>query len=179
MAQKSLPTLNKVNISLFWYVTLFNKYYMWFSTQTYLLIYYFHKYTESYNLTIKNLSWVTDNFTVEYKIYPVTVENYLTEKFQFNSSYLFSSNNNILILNLYFYEKNNWRLSDKNILKKNFNINPFYLIMSKIKRVKNLKLGYISVFSHRESYLGYTLSSKQKFLFKKSPNFFYKNYLYY
>lgn len=87
MSQKSLPTLNKVNTSMIWYVTLFYKHYRWLSSQYIYFLYFLNKlfiYLDFFfskfvwNVTLKNYfySYLQKPLITKYKkirfFYPVT-----------------------------------------------------------------------------------------------------------
>lgn len=57
MAQKSHPIVNKVNTSMFWYSTLYCKYYKWLSAQFLYLFYFLNKMFIKLNVFSSTVCW--------------------------------------------------------------------------------------------------------------------------
>jgi hypothetical protein len=79
MAQKSLPVLNKINVSMTWYVTLYNKYYKWLSLNTIFCVFMYIKILSFFDIFCTNMLWEDKlsshnrTFTSGRFFYPVTI----------------------------------------------------------------------------------------------------------
>lgn len=104
MAQKSLPNLNKVNTSMIWYSTFYNKHYKWLSSQSIYFLYFFNKLTVYLDLFFYNLFWIP--FEKTHWSYGIKKMSYFkaheTRFFKPVTSYLISTNRANLIFNLYY-----------------------------------------------------------------------------
>ncbi len=104
MAQKSFPTLNKVNTSMIWYSTFYNKHQKWLSSQYLYFLYFFNKLTVYLDLYFFNLFWVDfEKTTLSYgfRKYTLLTKNE-TRFFKPVTSYLINLRTNNLILNIYY-----------------------------------------------------------------------------
>ena len=104
MAQKSLPNLNKINTSMIWYSTFYNKYYKWLSSQYLYFLYFFNKLTVYLDLFFFNLFWVEYEKTTlsyGYKKYTLWAKNEL-RFYKPVTAYLINLKNLNLILNIYY-----------------------------------------------------------------------------
>jgi hypothetical protein len=63
MAQKSLPVLNKINVSMTWYVTIYSKYYKWLSLNLLFCTFMFIKILTTFDLFNLKLIWQDDTLT--------------------------------------------------------------------------------------------------------------------
>lgn len=104
MAQKSLPNVNKVNTSMIWYSTFYNKHYKWLSAQSIYFLYFFNKLTIYLDLFFYNLLWVSfEKTTLHYgfkKVSYFKVQE--TRFFKPVTSYLITTNRANLVFNLYY-----------------------------------------------------------------------------
>lgn len=57
MAQKSLPVLNKINVSMVWYITLYNKYYKWLSLNLLFCTFMFIKILTFFDIFNLKILW--------------------------------------------------------------------------------------------------------------------------
>lgn len=79
MAQKSLPVLNKVNVSMVWYVTLYNKYYKWLSMNALFCVFMYIRILSFFDIFCSKLLWIDKPssysrlYTAGRFFYPVTV----------------------------------------------------------------------------------------------------------
>ena len=58
MSQKSLPALNKINVSMIWYTTYYYKYYKWLSSQYLYLLYFLNKLFVYLDFLFYRITWV-------------------------------------------------------------------------------------------------------------------------
>lgn len=94
MAQKSLPVLNKINVSMTWYVTVYNKYYKWLSLNLLFCTFMFIKILTTFDLLNLKLIW-QDGVLTKYShermfnkfFYPVTL--YIVDMGSFSLIYNF------------------------------------------------------------------------------------------
>ena len=114
MAQKSLPTLNKINVSMVWYTTFYEKHYKWLSMNLLILLFFYIKILCHYNIFSSLNIWkkkkkkIKFNFINYRFFYPVTCyivdfQSFLLlynffyktsiEKFQFITDYTIKSYN--------------------------------------------------------------------------------------
>lgn len=119
MAQKSLPLLNKINVSLVWYITYFNKYFKWLSLQTFYFMIFFNKYCESLNFTLNRSMWQPFESNTLYSIGRLSQQRLVRSinTKSFNSTYILYLGPRLLVVNLYYYKKktiNNSLLSSRN-----------------------------------------------------------------
>ena len=96
MAQKSLPVLNKVNVSMIWYSTIYNKYYKWISANILYLSFTYLKILTKFNLFNLELLWSN---TVKKKLKTVPIVNKFFSPF---TLYIVDYSNFIVIYNLYY-----------------------------------------------------------------------------
>jgi hypothetical protein len=104
MAQKSLPILNKVNVSMIWYSTFYYKHYRWLSSQYLYLLYFFNKLFVFLDLFFATLVW-TKPYTTYLAENRGTPANVQYQKFRFLkpvTSYLFELNTKVFFLNVYY-----------------------------------------------------------------------------
>ncbi len=104
MAQKSLPILNKVNVSMIWYSTFYYKHYKWLSSQYLYLLYFFNKLFVFLDLFFATLVW-TKPYTTYLAENRGTPANVQYQKFRFLkpvTSYLFELNTKVFFLNVYY-----------------------------------------------------------------------------
>jgi hypothetical protein len=58
LSQKSLPALNKVNVSMIWYITYYYKHYKWLSAQYIYLLYFLNKLFVYLDFLFYKITWV-------------------------------------------------------------------------------------------------------------------------
>jgi hypothetical protein len=124
LAQKSLPNLNKINISMIWYSTFYNKHQKWLSSQYLYFLYFFNKLTVYLDLYFFNLFWVEFEKTTlcyGFKKYTLFVKNE-TRFFKPVTAYLINLRTNNLIINIYYKTSlERFKSSLLNYNKDNFN----------------------------------------------------------
>lgn len=96
MAQKSLPILNKVNVSMVWYSTIYSKYYKWISANVLYLSFTYLKILIKFNLFNLDLLW-SNTINKELKATPIT-----NKFFSPFTLYIVDYSNFIIIYNLYY-----------------------------------------------------------------------------
>ncbi len=104
MAQKSLPILNKVGVSMLWYTTFYYKYYKWMSSQYLYLIYFFNKLFIYIDFIFSKLQWLTFFSTNLYINSRKRVKSKL-KNHRFNrplTSYLINVGNKFSLINIYY-----------------------------------------------------------------------------
>lgn len=104
MAQKSLPSINKVGTSMIWYSTFYTAYYKWFSSQSLYFLYFFNKLTVYLDLFYLRLFWIPFERTSWHygeKISSVFRKNEL-RFYKPVTSYLIGTKEANLIFNLYY-----------------------------------------------------------------------------
>ncbi len=132
MAQKSLPSLNKVNTSMIWYSTFFHKHYRWLSSQNLYLLCYLNKLLISINYFNRSLLWTPYE-------YPTTswnsIEGFklIKSKHKANmrffkpvTSYFVSINSSMILINLY-YSTSLERFQELNNPRKGYETNTYIL----------------------------------------------------
>lgn len=104
MAQKSLPNLNKVNTSMIWYSTFYNKHYKWLSSQSLYFLIFFNKLTVYLDLFFFNLFWVIfEKTTFHYGFKKFSIfKKHETRFFKPVTSYLVNTSNANLVFNIYY-----------------------------------------------------------------------------
>lgn len=104
MAQKSLPILNKVGVSMVWYTTFFYKYYKWLSSQYIYLIYFFNKLFVYIDFVFSKLQWLFFYSTHLYMVKKIRVKSYLRRHRFYKplTSYLINLGNNFSLINIYY-----------------------------------------------------------------------------
>ena len=104
MAQKSLPILNKVGVSMLWYTTFFYKYYKWLSSQYLYLIYFLNKLFIYIDFIFSKLQWLTFYSTNLYINNKKSVKSIL-KKHRFYkplTSYLINIGTKLSLINIYY-----------------------------------------------------------------------------
>lgn len=104
MAQKSLPTLSKINTSMVWYTTYYYKHYKWLSSQNLYLLYFFNKLFVYLDFICLNLLWVSFYNSQLYS-YRKTAKLPIFSKQRFFkpvTSYLVSLNSKSIFFNVYY-----------------------------------------------------------------------------
>ncbi len=104
MAQKSLPILNKVGVSMLWYTTFFYKYYKWLAPQSLYLLYFFNKLYVYLDFIFSKFQWIPFYSETLYRRSKELVYVNLT-KHRFHkplTSYLINTGTNFSLINLYY-----------------------------------------------------------------------------
>ena len=104
MAQKSLPILNKVGISMVWYTTFFYKYYKWLSSQYIYILYFFNKLFVYIDFLFSKLQWINFYSKNLYSVKKFKVRSYLRRHRFYKplTSYLINIGLNFSLINIYY-----------------------------------------------------------------------------
>lgn len=138
MAQKSLPILNKVGVSMLWYTTFYYKYYKWMSSQYLYLIYFFNKLFIYIDFIFSKLQWLTFFSTNLYISSRKRVKSKL-KNHRFNrplTSYLVNIGNKFSLINIYYATtlETLQEFNKSNIKKFNYSLN-YKLLDKKISNI--------------------------------------------
>jgi len=96
MSQKSLPVLNKINTSMVWYTTFYNKYYKWLSMNIMFLVYIYIKILTRIDVFNLQLIWNL--------VYSNPNHSILGDKFFYPVSIFIVNTNNFILLYNFFYQ---------------------------------------------------------------------------
>lgn len=104
LAQKSLPTLNKVGTSMVWYTTFYQKNYKWLSTQNLYLLYFLNKLLVYVDFIFSELFWLKFYSTNLYYTKRVSVKPIFkkTKFYKPVTSYLVSLGLGFSLINIYY-----------------------------------------------------------------------------
>ena len=141
MAQKSLPTLNKVNTSMIWYSTYYYKYYKWLSSQYIYLLYFLNKLFVFLDFFFLSRLWQNDEAVYLFKSKRVKFQRkHKRMRFYYPvTSYLVQLKHKLIIFNLYykttlekFQDLKNQNLLEKKFNYQNFNVKNVTLVFYKV-----------------------------------------------
>jgi hypothetical protein len=104
LAQKSLPTINKIGASMLWYSTYYYKYYKWLSSQYMYMALFLNKLFVFLDLFCMGLFWV--NYSNKYfcwnEKFPKTITVSKIRFFFPVTSYLVQTKDSVIFFGLYY-----------------------------------------------------------------------------